>query len=392
MRGIVLMLIALGAGAAAAGWRPAHTVLVVLENRSFEEVVGNRDMPFLNALAADSALMTGAGFATLPYGIVPAGEARPLPARPSQPNYLYLFSGHHQGVTPGTFLAGARAGHPQGVARRDAQGGLLPRPVAGARVGIGNGMIPEEWRPFTTPNLGAALIASGASFASFCESLPHPLYDGAGDPLPLRDEYRRKHNAAINWVNLTGRALGEERARFLLPASANLGFTNTTDARGARHRGFAVDANGLPIGYEVLPEVSLVVPNERHDLHSGSPAQADAWLERHIGPYARWAREHDSLLVVTFDEAGREPASGRIVTLFSGPPDRVRPGRYGEPIDHLNVLATLLDRHGALDRFRSDFRAAWGDGPEAARELANLRPVRDVFGEGPALQPPAARH
>lgn len=387
MRRFAALLLVLATGAAAAGWKPAHTVLVVLENASYEDVVGNRDMPFVNSLAAGGALMTNARAASLPYGAIPAGEWAPLPARPSQPNYLYLFSGHHQGVTPDSFEAPADSPeYPLGTARRDAAGRRLERPLANTRVGIGNGTIPPQWRPFTTPNLGAAILAAGESFASFSESLPHPRYDGAADPQMLRDEYRRKHNPAINWVNLTGRTIPAARARFVLPVHSNLGFAATVDPDGVRYRGFAVDADGNAIGFERLPAVSLVIPNERHDLHSGTAMVADVWLRRNIGPYAQWARANDSLLVITFDEPGGDPSRPRIMTLFYGPPGRVRAGRYDEPIDALNVLATVLDRHGALDRFRASFREAYGEDAEAARELANLRALRDVFGEGPALR------
>lgn len=387
MRRLASLLLVLAAGAAAPAWKPAHTVLVVLENASFEDIAGNRDMSFLNSLAAGGALMTNAHAASLPYGAIPAGELAPLPARPSQPNYLYLFSGHHQGVTPDSFeaLADSRD-HTLGTARRDSAGRRLDRAVANTRVGIGNGTIPPQWRPFTTPNLGAAILAAGGSFASFSESLPHLRYDGAADPHLLRDEYRRKHNPAINWVNLSGRTIPAARSRYVLPAQSNLGFANTVDPAGVRYRGFAVDAAGNAIGFERLPEVSLVIPNERHDLHSGTATVADVWLRRNIGPYAQWARANDSLLVITFDEPGGDPSRQRIMTLFYGPPGRVPPGHYDEPIDALNVLATVLDRHGVLDRFRADFREAYADAPEAARELANLRPLRDVFGEGPALR------
>jgi hypothetical protein len=75
-----------------------------------------------------------------------------------------------------------------------------------------------------------------------------------------------------------------------------------------------------------------------------------------------------------------------IVTLFHGPADKVIPGRYDERIDHLNVLATVLERYGLLESFKRDFLQAYS-GPEAANELANLRPIRDVFGEGAKLAP-----
>ena len=98
---------------------------------------------------------------------------------------------------------------------------------------------------------------------------------------------------------------------------------------------------------------------------------------------------------MTFDEDGSTDASrgnpyqtgiDPIVTLFYGPPGRVIPGKYDERIDHLNVLATVLDRYGLLDEFTRDFVQAH-HGPEAENEAANLRPIRDVFGEGPKLAP-----
>jgi hypothetical protein len=164
---------------------------------------------------------------------------------------------------------------------------------------------------------------------------------------------------------------------------------------GKAYRGFAVDAKGNPIGYEQLPTVSIVVPNEQHDAHSDSIAAADAWLKIHIKPYADWARTHNSLLVVTFDEDEATDASrgdpdrtghDTIFTVFYGPSNRVIPGRYTERIDHLNVLATVLDRHGMLGQFKTDFLEAYVPSAENRAELANLVPVKDIFGEGPPLR------
>jgi hypothetical protein len=337
--------------------------------------------------------MTRAYFAQIPYGIVPKGYDSFLPARPSQPNYLYLFSGHHQGILPSWFQDPGSPYH--GTAINDAAGNRLPSPVPTTAVGIGNNPIPPSLRPFTTPNLGAALIASGRSFASFSESLPHPRYDAPGDPSPIADLYRRKHNPSINWVELSGRSIPADKRKFVLPLETNLGFINTIERdTGTRYRGFAVDEQGNPLGFDRLPTVSFVVPNEQHDMHSAGKAACDAWLQANIKPYADWARDHDSLLIVTFDEDGSTNAShghpyqhgiDRIVTLFYGPAGRVIPGTYDEPNDHLNVLATVLDRYGLLDEFKRDFLQAHR-GPEAANEAANLRPIRDVFGEGAPLR------
>lgn len=169
--------------------------------------------------------------------------------------------------------------------------------------------------------------------------------------------------------------------RFVLPVESNLGFLNTRDrASRTKYRGFAVDADGRPIGFEQLPTVSLVMPNEQNDAHSASLSAADSWLATHIQPYAQWASTHNSLLVLTFDEDGG-PKIGPpqpIVTVFVGPARHIAAGRYAQAIDHLNVLATVLQYHGALDAFRRDFRMAF-DTPEAVRAYANLQPLAQLF-------------
>lgn len=360
-------------------WRPDHTVIVVLENRSASQVIGNAEAPYLNALVKTGALLESAYAATTPYATVTPGDPAQLAARPSQPNYLYLFSASNQGVLPGWF--DSPKSPYLGTATHSAEGKKLPAPLHSVPVGTGNRLVPQDLRPFTTPNLGAAIIAAGASYASFSESLPYPAYDGEGDLDPAHDFYRREHNPTINWINLSKAAVPGAAQRFVLPLETNLGFLNTVDpGTGHRYRGFAVDADGQPIGYEQLPTVSLVVPNEQNDAHSNSLAAADTWLATHIRPYADWARAHNSLLIVTFDEDGAPnigpPAP--ILTVLVGPPQRVAVGRFRQTVDHLNVLATVLECYGALDAFRGDFQAAF-DSPQARRAYANLLPLTQVL-------------
>ena len=379
---------------------PSRTVIVILENRSASQVYGKdfsfEDMPFLGSLASTGAVMTHATFGQTPYGRTPAGYTGPLPARPSQPNYLYLFSGNNEGVLPEYFAQGAvPPGYPyHGTATNDSNGDLLANSRDDVPVGIGNRLVPPAMRPFTAPNVGAAVIAKGGSFASFCESLPYPSFDeetfnsGAG-------LYKRKHNPVINWIDL-GTGGAHAPSANVLPLSANLAFEPTTDAGNGQHyRGFVRDAAGKPLDFSQLPTVSIVVPNQDHDAHDASLARADRWLQENIGPYAQWARNNGALLIVTFDEDGstksapggaKKAGIDTIPTIFYGP--MVKPGHYDEPVDHLNVLATVLALHADLDRFRKDFAAAHA-GEEAARELANLRPITDIFGSGPALATPA---
>ena len=62
---------------------PAHIVVVMDENQSFNDLIGNPLAPFLNSLAAGGMVYASFNAET----------------HPSQPNYLALFSGSTQGVT-----------------------------------------------------------------------------------------------------------------------------------------------------------------------------------------------------------------------------------------------------------------------------------------------------
>lgn len=386
-----------------------HIVIVVLENRSADaggsqRIWGNPALPYLNSLADDpqyGVKFTNAWASETPYRRIPRGSDAPLSARPSQPNYLYLFSGSHQGVRPDWFQD--EASPYRGKPLADAEGNRLDFPGEEGPVGIGNRLIPAARRPFTSANLGAALREGGKSFLTFSQSLPHPFWDEAGDPDPLSDFYRRKHNPAINWIGfdrLPGTArVPEERRRFLLPPEVNLGFEPTTDPQGRRWRGFLRDAEGRSLTFDDLPSVALVVPDEQHNAHSAPLAQADAWLREQLGGYAEWARTHNSLLIVTFDEDGATDTHqgngyhwgrDRIATLLHGA--HLKPGRSDQRIDALNLLATVLHSQKRLTDFRRDFAATCpNDAATCQRQADNLRPILDVFGAGPALtdQPPA---
>jgi hypothetical protein len=76
-------------------------------------------------------------------------------------------------------------------------------------------------------------------------------------------------------------------------------------------------------------------------MHDCGVSTGDSWLANHLGAYVEWATDHNSLLVLTFDEgAGSDPAN-QIATIFVGP--MVLPGEYGTSVDHYAVLRTIED-------------------------------------------------
>ncbi len=222
----------------------AHIVVVVEENHSSSEIIGDPRAPYLNALGRSGAVLTNS------YGVT----------HPSEPNYLALFSGSTQGRTDDS----------------------CPHSYSG-------------------DNLGHQLLARGQTFTGYSQSLP-----AAGDRACTAGPYARKH---VPWTDFRD-----------LPASVNQPMT------------------AFPSDYSTLPRLSFVIPDLDHDMHDGTVGQADSWLHTHLGAYAGWARTHNSLLVVTWDEDDRS-AGNRVPGLLVGA--HVRPGPYRGRVDHYTMLRTL---------------------------------------------------
>jgi phosphatidylinositol-3-phosphatase len=247
--------------------RPDHIVIVIEENKSFTQIIGNREAPYINELAKHGALFTRS------YGIT----------HPSQPNYLALFSGSTRGITS------------------DA----CPLDLSG-------------------DNLASLLQAKGLSFTSYAESMPQAGYDGC-----IYGAYMRKHNPAANWKEL---------------AANNQPFS------------------AFPSDFAKLPTIAFVVPDQLNDMHDGTIAQGDAWLRKNIKQYAQWAMQHNSLLIVTWDEDDGS-SNNRIATIFIGA--MVKPGKYKRRINHYNILRTAEEMYGL----------------QQLNESANVHPVSEVWQE-----------
>jgi acid phosphatase len=159
---------------------------------------------------------------------------------------------------------------------------------------------------FTGPNLAAQLHAAGYSFAGYSEDLPSVGFTGC-----RTGGYARKHNP---WVDFPA-----------LPTSMNQPYS------------------ALPRDYADLPTVSFVVPNLCNDMHDCPVSTGDSWARQHLAGYVAWARSHNSLLIVTFDEDDGSRGN-RIPTFLVGP--MVRAGSSDQNVDHYGMLRTLEDMYG----------------------------------------------
>lgn len=196
---------------------------------------------------------------------------------------------------------------------------------SGSNQGVTNDTCPHT---FSANNLGNELRTAGLSYSSYSEGLPSD-----GSTTCTSGSYARKHNPSSNFSDL--------------PASTNLMFSDFPASTG----------------YSGLPTVSLVDPNLQDDMHDGTIQQGDTWLQNNMNAYAQWAKTHNSLLIVTWDEDDSSQ-SNQVPTLFVGA--NVTPGKYSEQINHYSVLRTLEDAYGLGHLGGS----------------ASATPITDVFSSG----------
>jgi acid phosphatase len=140
-----------------------------------------------------------------------------------------------------------------------------------------------------------------------------PSADVAGYPGCRAGDYARKHSP---WTDFS-----------TVPAAANQ------------------PLSAMSADYASLPTASFVIPNLCHDMHDCSIAQGDDWLRQNIDGYAEWARSHNSLLIVSFDESeSNRDRDNHIATLAVG--QRVPVGPITQHTDHYGLLRTLENLYG----------------------------------------------
>jgi acid phosphatase len=89
--------------------------------------------------------------------------------------------------------------------------------------------------------------------------------------------------------------------------------------------------------------------NDMHNIGFQGDAAAirrgDHWLQEYLSAYAEWAKKHNSLLIITFDEDDYDSGNGnKIPTIFYG--DKLNTGLNNTTINHYNVLHTLQSMFG----------------------------------------------
>jgi len=120
--------------------RPDHTVVVIMENHGYSDVIGNASAPYINFLKNAGANFTdshGAG-------------------HPSEPNYLALFEGDTENLSDDS----------------------CPHTYSAA-------------------NIASGLLMTGQTFLGYSESMPSNGYTGCNS-----GNYARRHNPWVNYTNV----------------------------------------------------------------------------------------------------------------------------------------------------------------------------------------------
>jgi len=175
---------------------------------------------------------------------------------------------------------------------------------SGSTHGITSDSCPHS---YASANIGSQIIASGRTFKGYAESMPSNGYTGCSS-----GTFARKHTPWIDFTNV--------------PRSDSVKFTQFPKKK-----------------FSSLPTISFVTPNLCDDMHDCSVATGDKWLKANMSAYAAWAKTHNSLLIVTFDEA-EDGVPNRIPLVVYG--QQVLTGSYAQKVNHYSVLRTIEDIYG----------------------------------------------
>lgn len=309
--------------------RYSHIFVIIEENHTTDEIIGNPAAPTFTKLARTY------GFASNFYAI----------RHPSEPNYISLVGGD-------TFR----------IADDDAVYCVPHLKRWGCEKSDRPGYVDHT---IDAPNLAAQLDSAGVSWKGYFEDLPEPgaliyRWPSAQAPVPGKPEglYGAKHNGFVSFKSVQDDV-----------------------KRAAKIVGFDVFEHDVAAG--TLPRFAHIVPNQCNDMHglhghdvpadcagknsAGLLRRADRMLDRIVGKImnsSQWKSADNNAIVVTFDEndddkpsthpngcCGSEandpanPGGGWISTIVitnHGPRHFTDP----TPYNHFSLLRTIEDAFG----------------------------------------------
>jgi len=309
-----------------------HVFVIMMENRSYAEVIGNPDAPFINRLAREANLATR-------YFAV---------GHPSLTNYLELVGGSNFGVSSDD--------NPDWHRRQPGASVVEPISGSGTDAGTpaatapeGKEIAPARYRAVT---IADQLAAAGKRWKSYQESLPPGGADGvdyadgsfsnrdAPGPAQVQRLYAAKHDPFVYFAHVQDGTDDHDSLRNVAGFSGRSGL-------------YADLASGK------LPDFAFIAPNQCHDMHGVSGGSAwctdarmtmragDRAVERIIGAIRRspaWQRGRNAI-VLLWDENDFSPTPNRVAAIVD-----TSYGRHGVCSDvgysHFSLLKTLEQAFG----------------------------------------------
>jgi phosphatidylinositol-3-phosphatase len=193
-----------------------HVMLILMENHSYSDIIGNGSAPYVNSLANSNGLATN--WSDLSH--------------PSLPNYLGLMSG-------------SIWNNPQDTTPQDMS--------------------------YPGPSFVDELAHAGIGWEAYMEDLNGPCSDGGG-------YYDVNHDPFMYFTSITSN-----------PSQCN--------------RVVPYTQLGSDLASNTAPPFLWVSPNLIHDMHDGSIAQGDAWLQSNLPTVfsSAWYRS-GGVVIITWDE------------------------------------------------------------------------------------------
>ena len=295
--------------------RYQHIIEIMMENTKYSTIIGNPLAPNLNALASRY------GLATDYFGVT----------HPSEPNYVASISGSFWGIQDDNNFYCTPA-----LATTDPT-------CAGTTVN----------HTVTEPNLATQLAAAGMTWKGYFQNLP---------PTPPGGLIMTGPNAngpyTFKWPSNTD----------ALYASKHNPFVNFTGTQGDTANMVPDTQLGADLATGNLPNYSLVVPDQCHDMHGTNGcgdtstliSAGDAYVGTIVSEimHSRVWAEGNNAIVVTWDEddfsdvgqpgtgcCGADPGGGHVATIVitNHGPQHVTDNT---PYNHYSLLLTLEDAFG----------------------------------------------
>ncbi|HUO97109.1 MAG TPA: alkaline phosphatase family protein [Rhizomicrobium sp.] len=254
--------------------RYAHIFVIIDENHTTNEIIGNPAAPTFTRLAKEY------GFASNYYAV----------RHPSEPNYVALVGGDTFGITDDDAFY-CKPGSTQWGCAKSGRAGYVDHTVG-------------------APNLTTQLEAAGLSWKGYFESIPEP------------------GSLVYRWPG--GPATGKQGSLYAVKHNGFMTFKNVQDDPRRAERIVGFDVLEHDIAANTLPNFAHIVPDLCDDMHGTSgpniPAncsgklsagligRADKMLARLVGDLTRsamWNSADNNAIVITFDENDDDRPSPR---------------------------------------------------------------------------------